>query len=114
MSASPLARIKRETIAACRRVLMLVGEFVRQTLVTMPLETAPALGFSHTLARRRSRDFIKMITPGYKPQRLFRQTFLIERQGLEPFLNSTLGVGCSSFAGCYGETSERLPRRSLR
>jgi len=73
---------------------MLVGEFVRQTLVTMPLETAPALGFSHTLARRRSRDFIEMVTLGYKPQRLFRQTFLIERQGLEPFLNSTLGVGC--------------------
>src|ERR1700731_5033637 len=81
MSVSALARIKRETIAACRRVFMLVGEFVRE-ISHDALETAPALAFSPTLARRRSRDFVEMITPGYKPQRLFRQTFLIERQGL--------------------------------
>jgi len=61
---------------------MLVGEFVRQ-ISHDALETAPALAFSPTLARRRSRDFVEMITPGYKPQRLFRQTFLFE--SLSPF-----------------------------
>jgi hypothetical protein len=41
-----------------------------------------------------------MITPGYKPQLLFRQTFLIERQGSTKIVSPIEGdqIGAALFA----------------